>query len=70
MAKMVRVSAKPNAQQYIGGVPVVVELPDGSLQGSGSIIACAGASMVRPQDCAPAMRAILFGQRAAIRDTP
>lgn len=64
MAKMVRVSAKPNAQHFINGVPVVTAGPDG-LHGKGDMIASADAYAVSPQDCAPRMRAILFGQRSS-----
>lgn len=35
--------------------------PDGVLHGDGEIIAAANAACVRPQDCAPRMREILFG---------
>lgn len=42
---------------------VVIEAPDGSLSGNGTIIASADAYRVRPKDCAPIMRGIIFGQR-------
>lgn len=43
---------------------VVVEAPDGSLHGSGNIIAAADAYRLRPQDCAPRMRGIIFGRQS------
>lgn len=43
---------------------VVIEGPDGALRGRGDIIASAAAYRVRPQDCAPRMRRILFGKRS------
>jgi hypothetical protein len=43
---------------------VIVQGPDGSLHGNGSVIAAADAYTVRPQDCAPRMRQIIFGDRA------
>lgn len=51
----------------IGGgkvVRVVTQAPDGSLHGEGGVIAAADAYRVRPQDCAPRMRQIIFGDRA------
>lgn len=43
---------------------IVIQAPDGSLHGDGNIIAAADAYRVRPQDCAPRMRQIIFGERA------
>lgn len=43
-------------------VRVIIEGPDGVLYGQGNIIASANASQVRPQDCAPRLRAALFGR--------
>lgn len=42
---------------------VIVQAPDGSLHGNGTIIAAADAYRVRPQDCAPRMRQIIFGNK-------
>lgn len=59
---LVKVVARPSAQHFIAGVPVVTEAPDGSLHGQGSVVASADACRVRPQDCAPIMRQMLFGK--------
>lgn len=42
---------------------VVVEGPDGALHGKGNVIASAHASQWRPQDCAPALRRVMFGDK-------
>lgn len=46
-----------------GGSGVVVEAPDGSLHGSGPVIASAHAYQVRPQDLAPIARSYVFKAR-------
>ena len=43
---------------------VVIEGPDGRLHGSGPVIASADAWAVRPQDCGPVLRGLLFRDRA------
>lgn len=44
-------------------VGVVVEGPDGALHGKGNVIASADAAAWRPQDCAPALRRAMFGDK-------
>lgn len=41
---------------------VVTQDPDGNLHGTGVVIASADASRVRPEDCTPRQREILFGK--------
>lgn len=41
-------------------IKVAVEAPDGQVHGSAAIVASADACRVRPQDCAPLLRSILF----------
>lgn len=40
---------------------IVIEDPDGNLHGQGPVVASADANRVRPEDCTPRLREILFG---------
>lgn len=41
-------------------IKVSIEAPNGRIIGNGNIVASADASIVRPQDCAPLLRAIIY----------